>query len=114
MPENVYLREVRWGYKPWRMAVLLGHIGRLPFNRLVPTLNYSTARNICFAPAGRPHCALTVHDLIFKLFPSHHKRLNHWYLNRAIPLWRERASAIIAVSEATKRDPSSSTTSIRQ
>jgi len=38
------------------------------------------------------------------LFPEYHKSLNYWYLNRAMPLYCARASAIIAVSEATKRD----------
>jgi hypothetical protein len=47
---------------------------------------------------------LTVHDLIFHLFPQHHKRLNYWYLNAAMPLFCRRASAIIAVSSSTKRD----------
>jgi len=47
---------------------------------------------------------LTVHDLIFHLFPEHHKPLNYWYLNLALPLYCRRATAIIAVSEATRRD----------
>jgi glycosyltransferase involved in cell wall biosynthesis len=55
-------------------------------------------------PLRRVPTVLTVHDLIFRLFPEHHKRLNYWYLNAAMPLYCSRASAIIAVSEATKRD----------
>ena len=47
---------------------------------------------------------LTVHDLIFKLYPAYHKRLNYWYLNLAMPIFCRRATAIIAVSQATKRD----------
>ena len=47
---------------------------------------------------------LTVHDLIFKLFPEHHKKLNYWYLNLAMPLFCRRADAIIAVSQASKQD----------
>ena len=39
---------------------------------------------------------LTVHDLIFKLFPEYHKKLNYWYLNLAMPLYCRRADAIIA------------------
>ena len=104
LPENVYLREVRWGYKPWRMAVLLGHIGRLPFNRLVPDAELFHSTEHLLLPLRGVPTVLTVHDLIFKLFPEYHKRLNYWYLNRAMPLYVERASAIIAVSEATKRD----------
>jgi glycosyltransferase involved in cell wall biosynthesis len=47
---------------------------------------------------------ITVHDLIYKLFPAYHKKLNYWYLNLAMPLYCRRADAIIAVSEAAKRD----------
>ena len=88
----------------WRMAVLLGHIGRLPFNRLVPDAELFHSTEHLLLPLRGVPTVLTVHDLIFKLFPEYHKRLNYWYLNRAMPLYVERASAIIAVSEATKRD----------
>jgi glycosyltransferase involved in cell wall biosynthesis len=47
---------------------------------------------------------LTVHDLIFKLFPEHHKKLNHIFLNQAMPLFVQRADAIITISESSKRD----------
>src|SRR5690606_27714758 len=39
-----------------------------------------------------------------KLYPEYHKRLNYWFLNLAMPLFCRRATAIIAVSEATRRD----------
>jgi glycosyltransferase involved in cell wall biosynthesis len=55
-------------------------------------------------PLRQVPSVLTVHDLIFRLFPQHHKRLNYWYLNAAMPLYCRRASTIIAVSHATKQD----------
>jgi glycosyltransferase involved in cell wall biosynthesis len=45
-----------------------------------------------------------VHDLIYHLFPEHHKPLNYWFLNRAMPLFVQRAREVIAVSESTRRD----------
>ena len=47
---------------------------------------------------------LTIHDLIFDKMPEHHKPLNRWYLNLALPLFSKRADHIIAVSEATRDD----------
>jgi glycosyltransferase involved in cell wall biosynthesis len=47
---------------------------------------------------------ITVHDLIFKRFPEHHKRLNSLYLNTAMPLYLRQADHIIAVSHCTKSD----------
>lgn len=104
LPQNTPRSRVRLGYKPWRLAVLLAQLSGLSFRRFVPqaTLFHST-EHLLFPLPDRP-TVLTVHDLIFKLFPAYHKRLNLWYLNRAMPLFCERATAIIAVSESTKRD----------
>ena len=97
-------RRVPWGYKPWRMAVLLGQIGRVPFNRLVPGADLFHSTEHLLLPLRGVPTVLTVHDLIYKLFPAYHKKLNYWYLNLAMPLYCRRATAIIAVSEASKRD----------
>src|SRR5690606_7967009 len=98
LPAHTRQRAVNWGYKPWRMAVLMGHLGRVPFNRLVPDADLFHSTEHLLLPLGGIPTVLTVHDLIFKLFPEYHKRLNYWYLNRAMPLFCARATAIIAVS----------------
>lgn len=95
---------VRLGYKPWRAAVLLAHIGRVPFNRLVPAAQLFHGTEHLLMPLRGIPTVLTVHDLIYKLYPAYHKRLNYWFLNLAMPVFCRRATAIIAVSQATKRD----------
>ncbi|MCR4407506.1 MAG: glycosyltransferase family 4 protein [Anaerolineae bacterium] len=102
--ENLPARSVHAGYKPWRMAVWLGQLARLGFNSLVPDAELFHATEHLLLPLRGVPTVLTVHDLIFHLFPEHHKPLNYWYLNLALPLYCRRATAIIAVSEATKRD----------
>ncbi len=104
LPATVPQRSVGIGYKPWRMAIWLAHLSGLSFKRLVPdaALFHST-EHLLFPLSGTP-TVLTIHDLIFKLYPEAHKPLNLWYLNRSVPLFCQRARAIIAVSEATKRD----------
>ncbi len=104
LPANTPRRTVNLGYKPWRTAVLLGQLAHVPFNRLVPgvTLFHST-EHLLLPLRGVP-TVLTVHDLIYKLFPAYHKKLNYWFLNAAMPIFCRRASAIIAVSQASKRD----------
>ena len=102
--EDVPTRTVWAGYKPWRMAVLLGQWMRLGFNRLVPDAMLFHAMEHLLMPLRGVPTVLTVHDLIFRRFPRYHKRLNYWYLNLAMPLYVRRADAIITISECTRRD----------
>jgi glycosyltransferase involved in cell wall biosynthesis len=102
--QGVPSRHVELGYKPWRLAVLLAHLVRISFRRLVPDVSLFHSTEHLLMPLGSTPTALTVHDLIYRRFPAYHKRLNYWYLNLAMPLYCRRASAIIAVSESSKRD----------
>ncbi len=104
LPSTTPSRSVQFGYKPWRMAVLLGQAAHLPFNRLVPDAQLFHSTEHLLMPLRGVPTVLTVHDLIYKLFPAYHKKLNYWYLNLAMPLFCRRADAIIAVSQASKRD----------
>jgi glycosyltransferase involved in cell wall biosynthesis len=102
--QNVPQRTVRPGYKPWRSAILMAQLTHISFDRLVPDASLFHSTEHLLMPMKKAPVVLTVHDLIYKLFPEYHKRLNYWYLNLAMPLFCKRAQAIIAVSEATKRD----------
>ncbi|UCC62820.1 MAG: glycosyltransferase family 4 protein [Anaerolineae bacterium] len=102
--EGVPARTVPAGYKPWRMAVLLGQWLRLGFNRLVPEARLFHATEHLLMPLRGVPTVMTVHDLIFRHFPQYHKRLNYWYLNLAMPLYVRRADAIITVSECSGHD----------
>lgn len=95
---------VAMGYKPWRMLVWLGQLGRVSFNRLLPGATLFHATEHLMMPLRGIPTVLTVHDLIFRQLPEHHKPLNRWYLNWTMPLYCRRADHIIAVSEATRRD----------
>ena len=101
---HVPQRSIRMGYKPWRMAVWLGQQAHLSYRYLTPDVSLFHATEHLLLPLRGVPTVLTVHDLIFKLFPQHHRKLNYWYLNGAMPLFVRRANAIIAVSHATKND----------
>ncbi|MGQ9598469.1 MAG: glycosyltransferase family 4 protein [Anaerolineae bacterium] len=102
--EKAPVRTVWAGYKPWRMAVWIGHLARVGFDRLVPGAELFHATEHLLPPFQQIPTVLTVHDMIFKLFPQYQKRLNYWYLNMTMPLYCRRADAIITVSECSKRD----------
>lgn len=97
-------RAFRMGYKPWRMIVWQGQLLRMDFSKLVPGAAIFHATEHLLPPLRDVPTVLTIHDLIFKLFPEHHKKLNYYFLNAAVPLFVRRADAIIAVSQATKND----------
>lgn len=102
--EQLPAYTVALGYKPWRMLVWLGQLGRISFNHLVPGASLFHATEHLLMPLRNVPTVLTVHDLIFHHLPEHHKFLNRWYLNMTLPLYCRRASHIIAVSETTRRD----------
>jgi len=102
--EHLPARTVALGYKPWRMLVWAGQLGRVGFNRLLPGATLFHATEHLLLPLRGLPTVLTIHDLIFRHLPEHHKPLNRWYLNATLPLYCRRASHLIAVSEQTKRD----------
>jgi glycosyltransferase involved in cell wall biosynthesis len=86
------------------MSVWMAHLAGIGFDRLVPNCELFHATEHLLLPLHTCPTVLTVHDLIFNLFPERHKRLNRWYLNTAMPLFCRRADTIICVSENTKAD----------
>jgi glycosyltransferase involved in cell wall biosynthesis len=102
--EEVPRQVVTAGRKAWRMAVALNQLARRPMDDLLPGAQLYHATEHLLLSLRQVPSVLTVHDLIFRLFPRYHKLQNYVYLNLAVPLFCRRAQAIIAVSERTKRD----------
>ncbi len=102
--EHLPTRTVALGYKPWRLLVWLGQLAHLGFDPLVPDAGLFHATEHLLLSLHSTPTILTVHDLIFRNLPAHHKPLNRWYLNLTMPLYCRRATHIIAVSECTRRD----------
>ncbi len=101
---HLLTQTVALGYKPWRLLVWLGQLARLGFDTLVPDAKLFHATEHLLLPLHSVPTILTVHDLIFRHLPAHHKPLNRWYLNLTMPLYCRRATHVIAVSECTQRD----------
>lgn len=102
--EHFPAATVALGYKPWRSLVWAGQLAGAGFNRLVPEAALFHATEHLLLPLRGVPTVLTVHDLIFRHLPQYHKPLNRWYLNLTMPLYCRRATRIIAISEATRRD----------
>jgi len=102
--EHLPSRTIALGYKPWRMLVWLGQLACVGFDRLLPGAGLFHATEHLLLPLRSTPTVLTVHDLIFRHLPEHHKLLNRWYLNLTLPLYCRRATHIIAVSKDTQRD----------
>jgi glycosyltransferase involved in cell wall biosynthesis len=86
------------------MLVWTGQLARVSFDRLLPNGQLFHATEHLLLPLRGVPTVLTVHDLIFRHLPEHHKPLNRWYLNLTLPLYCRRADHVIAISECTRRD----------
>jgi glycosyltransferase involved in cell wall biosynthesis len=102
--EHLPASTIALGYKPWRMLVWLGQLAHVGFDRLLPQGALFHATEHLLLPLRSLPTVLTVHDLIFRHLPEHHKPLNRGYLNLALPLYCRRATHIIAISECTRHD----------
>ncbi|MGB3903440.1 MAG: glycosyltransferase family 1 protein [Anaerolineae bacterium] len=90
--------------KPWRMTALIGHLARIPQDRLFPEVDLFHATDHLLPRLARVRSVFTLHDLVFRFYPETHKLLNRWFLTLMMPRFLEAADAVIAVSEWTKKD----------
>ena len=102
--QNAQTVTVARGQYAWRLGALASQLlrsralgSRLPASDLYHATEHLLPR------LARP-TVLTVHDLIFEAFPQHHTWTNRAFLQVAMPLFVRAASAIIAVSQQTRRD----------
>ena len=102
--DSVPRRTVRAGYKSWRLQIWIRQLFRWRCNHLLPGAELYHATEHLLMPLSGVPTVLTIHDVIYKLFPHYHKPLNYLFLNYAVPLFCRRADAVIAVSERTKQD----------
>jgi glycosyltransferase involved in cell wall biosynthesis len=100
--EDVPRQVVTAGRKPWRMRVWLNQLLRRPMDHLLPGAQLYHATEHLLLSLRHVPSVLTVHDLLFRIFPRYHKLQNYVYLNLAVPLFCRRAQAIVAVSKQTK------------
>lgn len=100
-------KTLTMGQYPWRLSVLASQLLRLRYaplaTRYAPlaTLYHATEHLLPRLPCPT---VLTVHDLIFERYPQHHTLTNRLFLKVGMPLFVKAATAIIAVSQQTKRD----------
>ncbi|MHB1296062.1 MAG: glycosyltransferase family 4 protein [Anaerolineae bacterium] len=92
------------GNKSWRLAVLLAHYARRPQDGLFAGVDLFHATDNVLPWLGRARSVFTLHDLTHRLHPETQSRPNRMYLDLMMPRFLRRADAILADSEATRRD----------
>jgi glycosyltransferase involved in cell wall biosynthesis len=102
--DRVPARTIRLPAKPWRMSVLLAYGIGATMDRWLPSSDVFHATDHLLPPLRHSRSVFTIHDLIFRFYPEYHLPLNRWYLALMLPRFMQRADAIIAVSENTRRD----------
>lgn len=96
--------RVPFGAKPWRMSVLMAYYANLTMDRWLPPSDILHGTDHLLPPMRASRTVFTIHDLIFRFFPEYHLPLNRWFLTLMLPKFMQRADAIIAISENTRRD----------
>ncbi len=92
------------GDRPWRLRVLLAHLTHRPQDRLFPGVAVFHGMDHLLPRLRRVRGVFTLHDLTVRIFPGAHTLLNRWYLTLMMPRFLAAADAIVADSEATRRD----------
>jgi len=90
--------------KPWRLSVLLAYLSRFPQDRLFPGVDIFHATDHLLPHLFRVRSVFTLHDLAFRFYPQTHTPLSRWFLALMMPRFLRAATAVIAVSECTRRD----------
>lgn len=93
-----------WGNKPWRMRALVSQVGGPSLDSAIRGIDVFHATDHLLPRLSGPRSVFTLHDVAYHWFPEYHLPLNRWFLRLAIPRFLARADAVIAVSEATRRD----------
>lgn len=101
---NMKTARVPLNAKPWRMSVLAAYYARLNMDGQLPACDVFHATDHLLPPLKKASSVFTIHDLIFRFFPEYHLPLNRRFLGLMLPKFMQRADAIIAVSEHTRRD----------
>lgn len=90
--------------KRWRLRAAVSYFGGPDLGRVFPgvTLFHATEHLLPVIPGA--HSVFTLHDVAYLRYPQYHLLQNRAYLTLMMPRFLKRASAVICVSEATRRD----------
>lgn len=108
--QDALAHSLPMGQIAWRLSVLASQIARRPYQPIAAIVGANPVRPLLYhatehlLPYLRTPTVLTVHDLIFERYPQHHTRRNVWFLKVGMRLFTRAATAIIAVSQHTRRD----------
>lgn len=104
LPQRVIPQTAR----PWRLGValrtLLGVGMDTAPGAALSGFDIFHATEHLLPPLKKTKSVFTFHDAIYALFPEHHLPMNRAFLGLMMPRFLRRATAIIAVSECSKRD----------
>jgi glycosyltransferase involved in cell wall biosynthesis len=88
----------------WRLRAAVSYFGGPPLDRALPGAGLFHATEHLLPWLARARSVFTLHDTAYLHFPQHHLPRNRLYLRLMMPRFLARADAVIAVSEATRRD----------
>jgi glycosyltransferase involved in cell wall biosynthesis len=97
-------QTVALGDKPWRFQTLIAHFLRRPQDSTIGAADIFHGTDNLLPYLRSCRTVFTLHDLIFRLYPATHTRLNRWFLTLMMPFFLRRADHVIADSAASAQD----------
>jgi glycosyltransferase involved in cell wall biosynthesis len=88
----------------WRLRAAISYFGGPPMDRALPGVNLFHATEHLLPCLTRARSVFTLHDTAYLRFPEYHLPRNRIYLKLMMPRFLDRADAIIAISDSTRRD----------
>jgi glycosyltransferase involved in cell wall biosynthesis len=88
----------------WRLRAAASYFGGPSMDRAFEGVRLFHATAHLLPRLTRARSVFTLHDVAYLRFPQHHLPKNRIYLRAMMPRFVRRADAVIAVSEATRRD----------
>jgi glycosyltransferase involved in cell wall biosynthesis len=88
----------------WRLRAAVSYFGGPALDRTLPGVGLFHATEHLLPWLTQARSVFTLHDTAYLHFPQHHLPRNRLFLRLMMPRFLARADAVIAVSEATRRD----------
>ena len=102
--EAVVARRLAWSDRRWRLAAALSHLIPFDLERRIGSTDVFIAADHVLPRLRHARSVFVLYDCTYVTAPQTHAPLNRLFLRACMPTFLRTASAVVAISESTRRD----------